>query len=216
MFTGIITSIGTIISAREAGDFTVTISCPWNDLRIGESIACNGACLTVVECGWWIVNGEISTITHQPPTTNHQPPVFTVQLSSETLHCTAPRWVMGEKVNLERAMKLGDALDGHLVTGHVDGLATITTISRDGDSHVLMLEAPAALSRFIAAKGSVTLDGVSLTVNKAEGNKFWVNIIPHTWDVTTLGSRVPGDRLNMEIDLIARYVERLLGNKNAA
>ena len=191
MFTGIITSLGTIISARQAGDLTVVISCDWpeDSVKIGESIACNGACLTVVQ---W---------------KNQQ---FTVQLSPETIKCTAARWVMGEKINLERAMKLGDALDGHLVTGHVDGLATIQDITRDGDSHVLALVAPAALSRFIAAKGSVTLDGVSLTVNKVEGSHFWVNIIPHTWDVTTLGLRHKGDMLNMEIDLIARYVERLL------
>lgn len=197
MFTGIITSLGTIISAKQEGDLTVTISCDWPEdaVTIGESIACNGACLTVTQ---W---------------KNQQ---FTVQLSHETLNCTAPRWVMGEKVNLERAMKLGDALDGHLVTGHIDGLATIKEITREGDSHVLMLEAPATLSRFIAAKGSVTLDGISLTVNKVEGRNFWVNIIPHTWEVTTLGTRSKGDTLNMEIDLIARYVERLLGKQYAA
>lgn len=196
MFTGIITSIGTIISAKQEGDLTVVISCPWHDLRVGESIACNGACLTVVD---------------RKPSA-----FFTANLSAETVNCTAPRWAMGEKINLERAMKLGDALDGHLVTGHVDGLASIKDITRDGDSHVLRLEAPSELSRFIAAKGSVTLDGVSLTVNKVEGSKFWVNIIPHTWDVTTLGLRKTGDTLNMEIDLIARYVERLLGKQHAA
>jgi riboflavin synthase len=195
MFTGIISSIGTIISSRSEGELTVSISCDWphESVRIGDSIACNGACLTVVE---W------------------KNSAFSVQLSAETLARTAPRWGMGEKVNLERAMKLGDSLDGHLVTGHVDGLARIASITREGDSHVVALDAPPALARFLAAKGSVTLDGVSLTVNQVEGARFWVNIIPHTWDVTTLGARAAGDVLNMEIDLIARYVERLLSHQS--
>jgi len=192
MFTGIISSIGTILSSGQEGDLTVTISCPWEDLRIGESIACNGACLTV---------------------THWQPGSFTVQLSAETTSRTAPRWNEGGLVNLERAVKLGDALDGHLVTGHIDGLAKLTQMTSQGGSHQLQLEAPPALSRFIAEKGSVTLDGVSLTVNKVDGQRFWVNIIPHTWQVTTLGKRQLGDVLNLEIDLIARYVERLLSSR---
>ena len=191
MFTGIITSLGTIISSRREGDLTLAISCDWplDAVRIGDSIAVNGACLTVTQ---W------------------KNSAFSVQLSAETLARTAARWEMGEKVNLERAMKLGDALDGHLVTGHVDGLATLRSIEPVGDSHRLQLEAPPALARFIAEKGSVTLDGVSLTVNAVNDRHFWVNIIPHTWQVTTLGARQAGDVLNMEIDLIARYVERLL------
>ncbi len=189
MFTGIITSIGTILTSQKEGDLTLAISCPWHDLRIGESIAVSGACLTV---------------------TSWQQGSFTVQLSGETLARTAPRWNSGDKVNLERAMKLGDALDGHLVTGHVDGLAKIISVSAEGGSHRLEIESPPTLSRFIAEKGSVTLDGVSLTVNSVEGARFFVNIIPHTWQVTTLGERKTGDVLNLEIDLIARYVERLL------
>ncbi|MCE2927851.1 MAG: riboflavin synthase [Rickettsiales bacterium] len=192
MFTGIISSIGTVLSSDQAGDLSLTISCPWDDVKLGESIACNGACLTVVE---WKNSS------------------FTVQLSSETLGRTSPRWNLGNKINLERAMKLGDSLDGHLVTGHVDGLAILHQIEPIGDSHRLMLEAPPSLSHFIAEKGSVTLDGVSLTVNKVDGNSFWVNIIPHTWQVTTLGERGVGDALNLEIDLIARYVERLLSSR---
>ena len=164
MFTGIISTIGTITSAEKTGDLRLTISCPWNDLRIGESIAVNGACLTVIEA---------------------PEGAFITELSAETTACTAPRWEKGSKVNLERAMKMGDALDGHLVTGHVDGLATLCTLETSGDSHIMCLEAPAALARFVAAKGSVTLDGTSLTVNKVEGARFWVNIIPHTWSVTT-------------------------------
>ncbi|MDX2113067.1 MAG: riboflavin synthase [Alphaproteobacteria bacterium] len=192
MFTGIITSIGTVISSKQEGDLTLAISCPWNDLRIGESISVSGACLTV---------------------TTWQQGSFTVQLSGETLARTAPRWNSGDKVNLERAMKLGDALDGHLVTGHVDGLARITAITPQGGSHLVQIEAPPALSRYIAEKGSVTLDGVSLTVNQVEGARFSVNIIPHTWQATTLGERKTGDVLNLEIDLIARYVERLLSSR---
>jgi riboflavin synthase len=191
MFTGIISDIGTIISSKQEGDLTLAISCDWPEdaLTIGESIACNGACLTV---------------------TRWHNQAFFAQLSAETVRCTAPRWAMGEKVNLERAMKLSDRLDGHIVSGHVDGIATIADIQTDGDSHILTLEAPKNLSRYIAAKGSVTLDGVSLTVNEVDGNRFSVNIIPHTWETTTLGNRRKGDALNLEIDMIARYVERLL------
>jgi riboflavin synthase len=190
MFTGIITSIGTIISARQEGDLTVAISCDWPEdaVAVGDSIAVNGCCLTVTQ---W------------------RNQAFSAQLSAETLACTAPRWAMGEKVNLERAARLGDTLGGHLVTGHVDGRATLADIRREGDSHVLCLEAPRELARLIAAKGSVTLDGVSLTVNAVEGARFFVNIIPHTWDVTTLHLCRAGETLNLEIDLIARYVARL-------
>jgi riboflavin synthase len=200
MFTGIISAIGEIIDTRQEGDLTIAIACPWDDLRIGESVACNGVCLTVVD-------GEDKA--HQPPTTNHQPH-FTAQLSPETTARTAPRWNAGDKINLERALKMGDRLDGHLVTGHVDGIAVIKNIEQAGDSHILALEAPPALARFIAEKGSITLDGVSITVNQVDGARFWVNIIPHTWRETTLGLRKPGDALNLEIDLMARYAARLM------
>lgn len=191
MFTGIISSIGTIEARTQRGDLRLRIACAWDDFTMGESIACSGACLTVVEYG----GGH-----------------FSVDLSSETLARTAPgMWEKGRKLNLERALKMGDALDGHLVTGHVDGVAKLISVTETGGSHELCFEAPAALSRFIAEKGSVTLDGVSLTVNKVDGTKFHVNIIPHTWENTTLGLLQSGDSVNLEIDLIARYVARLLG-----
>lgn len=196
MFTGIISSIGTIVSAEQRGDLRLTIACDFaqESLHIGESIACNGACLTVVEKG----NGG-----------------FAVDLSAETVARSASgRWRQGGKVNLERSLRLGDTLDGHMVSGHVDGLAVIHAITASGGSYILAIDAPEALSRFIAEKGSVTLDGVSLTVNKVENSRFWVNIIPHTWQVTTLGERKAGDALNLEIDLIARYVDRLVKNLN--
>lgn len=189
MFSGIVNAIGTIDSARQQGDLRVTIACPWKDLAIGESVAVNGACLTVVE----------NTLSG-----------FAAELSAETLSCTAPRWQQGQHVNLERSFKLGEALSGHLVTGHVDGTATIAEIKSSGDSHILAIDAPASLSRFIAPKGSVTLDGVSLTVNQVDKHRFWVNIVPHTWRATTLSEHRPGDALNLEIDMIARYLDRLL------
>jgi riboflavin synthase len=188
MFTGVIHHLGTIRDTHIQGDLRLRIACNLRDFTLGESIACNGACLTVVEFGedW-----------------------FDVQLSGETLACTALRWNKGDVLHLERAMCLGDALDGHLVTGHIDGVATIINIQPNNESHILTLEAPTPLAKFIAAKGSVTLDGVSLTVNSVEGNFFTVNIIPHTWAVTTFAQRKAKDTLNLEIDLIARYVARL-------
>ncbi len=190
MFTGVIHHLGTIKDTHIQGDLRLRIVCDLNSFTLGESIACNGACLTVVEFGdGW----------------------FDVQLSNETIACTALRWDKGDELHLERAMRLGDALDGHLVTGHVDGLAAIINIQPNNESHILTLEAPASLAKFIAAKGSVTLDGVSLTVNTVEGNFFTVNIIPHTWAVTNFSKRKAFDTLNLEIDLIARYVARLTG-----
>jgi riboflavin synthase len=189
MFTGIIQHIGTIETAESRGDLRISVACDFTP-ALGESVAVNGVCLTAVAPG---------------------PNRFTADLSAETVARTAPDiWQKGKRVNLERTMKLGDALDGHLVTGHVDGIAKLLGITPAGDSHTLSFEIPAVLSRFIAQKGSVTLDGVSLTVNKVEKTRFWVNIIPHTWNATTLGERKPGDAVNLEIDLIARYVERLL------
>ena len=197
MFTGIITSIGTIDSVEPQGDTRLKIICDYKPeiLHTGVSIACNGACLTVLTKGL-LASGKT---------------YFTASISQETISRTAPgQWEKGGKINLECALKIGDTLDGHMVSGHVDGIATIRDITPSGDSHIMAIEAPAELIRFIAEKGSVTLDGVSLTINRVEGNRFWVNIIPHTWSTTTLGLRKPGDALNLEIDLIARYVARLL------
>lgn len=190
MFTGIIDHIGTITDTHQAGDLRLTIHSQFTDYRLGESIACNGACLTVIA----------STADS-----------FTVELSAETVTCTAPgQWQKGRAVNLERALKAGDSLDGHIVTGHVDGIATIASVAPSGDSNIIEIEVPQELKRFIAAKGSVCVDGVSLTVNKVEDARFWVNIIPHTFARTTLGQRKAGDKVNIEIDTIARYVARLL------
>lgn len=192
MFTGLITDIGSIVEARQEGELTLVIRCAYDmqNLALGESIAVNGCCLTIVEIrpaeSW-----------------------FAVQLSRETLSHTAPRWKTGERVNLERALAIGDRLGGHFVTGHVDGLARIADITPSGDSRVIALETPAALQQFIAAKGSVTLDGVSLTVNEVADARFTVNIIPHTLAATTLGEWQKGDAVNLEVDLIARYLARL-------
>lgn len=196
MFSGIISGLGLVLAATKKDDLRVRIACPFplEEIRLGESIACNGACLTVVAFDR-DAGGDSW---------------FEADLSAETVACTAPhQWKTGERVNLERALKLGDALDGHLVTGHVDGLAEIIAITPSDGSHILEIKAPSALAKFIAAKGSVTLDGVSLTVNRLEKNNFFVNIIPHTWDVTTLGRRKVGDVLNLEVDLVARYLARL-------
>lgn len=192
MFTGIISDIGTITKAEKNGDLRLEIASGFakESIKLGDSIACNGVCLTVVE----ILKNS-----------------FCVELSAETISCSAPnQWQVGSKVNLERSLKMGDSLDGHIVSGHVDGITTIKHIEKSGDSHILTITAPPALAKFIALKGSVTLDGVSLTVNKVEDAKFLVNIIPHTWQNTTLGSRKIADMLNLEIDMLARYVARLL------
>jgi len=200
MFTGIISDIGTITKATQDGDLRLEIACSFapDSIKLGDSIACNGVCLTVIEF---------------PPTTNHQPlaTIFAVQLSAETVNCAAPnQWEVGKKVNLERALKMGDTLDGHIVSGHVDGVASIEEIEKSGDSSIIVLSSPPALAKFIAGKGSVTLDGIALTVNKVEGDKFWINIIPHTCENTTLSTRKAGDKLNLEIDMLARYVARLM------
>lgn len=197
MFTGIITHIGTIEAAEQKGDLTLTLSCdfPATSIGIGDSIACNGACLTVTRKGF-LASGKL---------------YFNADLSAETVARTAPgMWEKGKRLNLERALKMGDALDGHMVTGHVDGVARVISVEPQGDSHRVSVEAPAELARFIAEKGSVTLGGVSLTVNRVEGRRFEVNIIPHTWAVTTLGELGPESPVNLEIDLIARYVARLI------
>lgn len=189
MFSGIVSEQGKILSVKKHGDLRVTISCDWPDVKIGESVAVNGVCLTVVE---------------------KDKKSFSVDVSAETLQRTAAYWKEGQAVNLERALKMGDDVSGHFVTGHVDGVATLVSTKKSGDSHSLCFDAPKELTRFIAPKGSVTLDGVSLTVNKVEGDKFWVNIIPHTWQNTSLSRCETGDGVNLEIDVIARYVDRML------
>lgn len=192
MFTGVIHHLGTITKRDQHDDVHITVATdlPKEDIGIGDSVACNGCCLTVIAAD------------------SHH---LTFSLSNETLSCTAPRWQKGDVLHLERALRMGDTLDGHMVTGHVDGLATLTHIAEDAGSHRLTFSVPETLSRFIAAKGSVTLDGVSLTVNTVKNNEFSVNIIPHSWQVTTFQKRVIHDTINLEVDLIARYTARLLG-----
>jgi riboflavin synthase len=195
MFTGIITSIGTVRSAEQRGDLRLTIGCDYdlNTVDLGASIACSGVCLTVVDKGLdW----------------------FGVDVSGESIARTAPGlWQEGARLNLERALRLGDELGGHLVTGHVDAVATVAEVVEDGGSLRVTIDLPRDLGRMIAAKGSVTLDGVSLTVNsvadRAEDTRFTVNLIPHTAQHTTFGTMLPGRRLNVEIDVLARYLNRM-------
>lgn len=191
MFTGLITATGTIAEMREDAH---VITCPYaaGKLQLGESIAINGACLTLTH------------IAEHPSGS-----AFMVQLSPETLRCTAPRWQVGEAVNLERALAVGERLGGHFVTGHVDGMCHLQSLKVVGEYTQMQVKAPQELARFIAPKGSITLDGVSLTVNAVAGEMFDVMLIPHTLKHTTLGLRSEGDMLNMEIDLLARYVARL-------
>lgn len=192
MFTGIITDLGRVRSIRRDGDTRIEIGTSYDiaTIPIGSSIACSGVCLTVIDRapGW-----------------------FAVQASAETCSCTTVgEWREGSLVNLERALRLSDELGGHLVSGHVDGVGTIVSITPEGESRRFLFEAPAALARFIAPKGSVAVDGISLTVNEVTGCRFGVNIIPHTWAVTSLGAAQATVRVNLEIDLIARYVARLM------
>ncbi|HEX7852835.1 MAG TPA: riboflavin synthase [Sphingobium sp.] len=195
MFTGIITDIGTIRTAEQRGDLRLTIDCAYDmdSVAIGASIACSGACLTVV-----------SKCAHS----------FTVDLSAETVARTAHSlWAEGGKLNLERAAKVGDELGGHIVTGHVDGIGSVVSVEPDGDSHRVRFQVPPAIAPLIAPKGSITVDGVSLTVNEVEDRDgvttFTVNLIPHTWEVTTFGSMAPGRPVNLEIDILARYLARM-------
>ncbi|WP_443646665.1 riboflavin synthase [Candidatus Ponderosibacter sp. Uisw_141_02] len=191
MFTGIITAIGRLEAITDTGDRRLRISCDWDcaAIDLGASIACSGICLTVID---------------------RQDHWFEVAASAETMAVTTlGNWQQGNRINLERALCLGDELGGHIVSGHVDGLAVITSITPAGDSHVVWLEAPQALAKFVAPKGSVALDGVSLTVNAVKGNAFSLNIIQHSWEVTGWGQAVVGQKMNMEIDMLARYVARL-------
>ena len=205
MFTGIVTAIGTVASAEQRGDLHLRIACPWDPARvaIGASIACSGVCLTVVETGG--TAGDMW---------------FAVDVSHETVSRTVPGlWEAGQRLNLEPALKLGDELGGHLVTGHIDAVGEVVSRSEDGGSVRLAIRAPAPIAPFIAAKGSITVDGVSLTVNtvsdEAGGDAvFGLNIIPHTAEVTTLGTLAEGDAVNLEIDVLARYLQRMQSLRN--
>jgi len=200
MFTGIVTEIGNIIAIEDRGDSRVTVSCAMDpaQIAIGASIACSGVCLTVVDRGG--VAGEAW---------------FAVDVSAETIACTAPaQWQVGRPINLEPALKLGDELGGHIVTGHVDGIGEVVGVCPEGASRRIGIAAPADLAAFIAPKGSVTVEGVSLTVNEVADQSdgtahFSLNIIPHTAAVTTLGALGPGDKVNLEIDVLARYLKRM-------
>ena len=201
MFTGIITDIGTIRSAEQRGDLRLVIGSGYamDGVAIGASIACSGACLTVVEKG---------------------PDWFAVDLSAETVERTAPGlWAQGGRLNLERALRVGDELGGHIVTGHVDGVGHLVSATPEGDSMRLVIAAPAALAAALAAKGSITLDGISLTVNSVEDQAdgsvhFGLNIIPHTATQTTLDSLVEARSFNLEIDVLARYLDRMMSVRN--
>ena len=200
MFTGIVTDIGTVRTAEQRGDLRLVIDCHYamDGVAIGASIACSGACLTVVEKGVGAGGGW-----------------FAVDLSAESVSKTAPGlWAAGAKLNLERALKVGDELGGHIVTGHVDGVGIVQGICAEGDSHRVGISVARDLAPFIAAKGSITVNGVSLTVNdvadQADGSThFALNIIPHTWDVTTFADLEQGQAVNIEIDTLARYLQRM-------
>jgi riboflavin synthase len=195
MFTGIITDLGRVRRLRRGDllDLTIATAFDTSAIPLGASIACSGACLTVVAV---------------------EPGAFSVQASVETLaHTTLGQWEVGTQVNLERSLRLGDELGGHLVLGHVDGLARIVERQSEAESVRFIVEVPIGLAPFIAPKGSVALDGVSLTVNELAQDRFGVNIIPHTLSCTTFGQAQPGQQMNLEIDLIARYVARLLQPK---
>ncbi|AEI94874.1 MULTISPECIES: riboflavin synthase [Roseobacter] len=191
MFTGIITDIGTIIDLKQEGDLRARIRTGYDTsgIDMGASIASDGVCLTVVDLG---------------------PDWYDVQISAETVSKTnLTHWAVGGHVNLERALRVGDELGGHIVSGHVDGVAEVVAVMDEGDSTRVTLRAPEALARFIAPKGSVALNGTSLTVNEVDGRDFGINFIPHTKEVTTWGGVSVGDAVNLEIDTLARYVARL-------
>jgi len=193
MFTGLITDVGEV-AARDGGRFRIRSHYPAAEIAIGASIACSGVCLTA---------------TSIEPADGGS--VFTVDVSNETLSkTTLGTWQAGTPVNLERSLTAGSELGGHVVTGHVDGKARITDIRADGDSQRFLFDAPDNLGMYIAPKGSVALDGTSLTVNEVAGHTFGVNLIPHTLQVTTWGNRRIGDVVNLEVDLFARYIARLL------
>lgn len=193
MFTGIITDVGTVAS-RTGGKFVISTAYEASSIPLGASICCSGVCLTVTAV--------------EPHQTGAR---FHVDVSNETLSKTAlDAWQSGEKINLERALRAGDELGGHIVTGHVDGVVSILDVKQDGESQRFLFEAPAHLAPYIAAKGSVALDGTSLTVNEVAGTRFGVNLIPHTLTVTTWGRKRVGQSINLEVDMFARYVARLM------
>ena len=195
MFTGIITDIGELISLDKQGDWQLRIKTHWNtkDIDIGASIACSGICLTVVD---------------------RKGDYFDVSASMETVSITTLQtWQLGKKINLERALSVGDELGGHIVSGHVDGIITLSEIKPDNDSYRLKFLIDDKFKGLIASKGSVCIDGISLTVNSVTDSSFDVNIISHTWNETTIGNFVVGDAANLEIDMLARYASRLLETK---
>ena len=195
MFTGIITDIGTVQSVETKGDTRLRIETGFDTttIAIGASIACDGVCLTVVDCG-------------QDGNTGW----FDVDCSAETLSkTTAGAWASGKRINLERSLRVGDEMGGHIVSGHVDGTAKIVSDETSGDSTVLTIEAPKDLAPFLAQKGSVALNGTTLTVNDVAGAEFTINLIPHTKSVTTWGDVSEGDMINLEVDTLARHIARL-------
>jgi riboflavin synthase len=194
MFTGIVTDVGEVRRIEKRGDTHIVIGTHYDmdKLPMGGSVACSGACLTVIDKG------------------DNRDRWFAVTASGETLSkTTIGGWKTGSPVNLELPLRVGDELGGHIVSGHVDGLAELVRLVPEGESTRMTFEAPRALSRYIAEKGSVALDGISLTVNEVEGHRFGINVIPHTLKVTTFGHLKPGMKVNLEIDTIARYVARL-------
>jgi riboflavin synthase len=205
MFTGIVNAVGTIEEVRQRGDLRLRVACPYDPdkIAIGASIACSGVCLTVVERG-----GEAG-----PETRNNA--WFSVDVSGETVSRTVPgMWAVGRKLNLETALRLGDELGGHIVTGHVDTVGDIRLARPEGGSTTVAIRVRAEFAPFIAPKGSITVDGVSLTVNDVRDREdgacdFRLNLIPHTAEVTTLGDLAEGGRVNLEIDVLARYLKRM-------
>ena len=202
MFTGIVSDVGTIVGLKQRGDLRVKIQCSYDmdGVDIGASISCAGICLTVVEKGddW-----------------------FAVDVSAETISCTAQgQFSEAGRINLERALKVGEELGGHIVTGHIDGVGEVLSCTETGDSLTVRIKMPDDLAAYIAAKGSITVDGVSLTVNDvrddADGSSFELNIIPHTAKVTTLGDLKAGRAVNLEIDILARYLSRMEMVRSAA
>lgn len=194
MFTGLVSDVGEVLALEQAGDLTVRIATSYDltTIDMGASIACDGVCLTAVTFG-----GEPR-------------PWFEVQVSAESLDkSNLGAWRVGSRINLERSLRVGDELGGHIVSGHVDGVARVVAVTDEGDSTRVEFDAPADLARFIAPKGSVALNGTSLTVNAVQGTRFGVNFIPHTKAVTTWGGVKVGDAINLEIDTMARYVARL-------
>ena len=196
MFTGIVTAVGTVreVAAGGAAGARLTIAPPpeWDcgAIPAGASVACSGVCLTVAAAG---------------------ADAFEADVSSETMAATTiAAWGEGDGVNLERALAMGDELGGHLVAGHVDGTGRVVAVDRDGDGRRVEIEAPAGIAALLAPKGSVAVDGVSLTVNRVAGGRFGVMVVPHTWEATTLRDRRPGDQINLEADMLARYVARIV------